>query len=1097
MRAAAFEWLERRQLLSGGPADPEAASGPAAGPGGLGPPVAVNNNFIVERGSNHWYSRVEYNGHNYIDDRRAWTTHPWLRLFVTNLDGSNPQEVAWQNPISQTWNAATQTLVRTYPVGKVTYQYVQGENSIGWRVTVENNTTDRIITGYNLLITDVRFTNPQIQYPGERSVSGSAGGLQAIRVNDGPNAVFLVNESPGKQQVMNFQQYAGSEQQGSYRIRVGTARLWGDGATYPTTAPVIPLAPGESDFFALSLRFTSSALTSEQAIPDVFAKARQQRPFIVNWLDRRPIGAFWAHGGNHPLASINTSTPAGFAQYQQRALLTAHQLAQAAINEGLQGIIFWDLEGTDQFNPAHNYAYVGDPRAIPLLNPAFDSVADQFFAILRNAGLRIGMTIRNSDLVPSGNAYTHVTPADPVASYLSKVAYARERWGAELFYVDVADLYDLSALEEVHRQYPDVLLMPELKHNKGTGYHAFTAPFIDQRMSGWNTPDHIRELYPDAFSVVWVGDTQGRSNPTNSQILRTAVQRGDILLAHVGNMMDISQIAESAGVPLIRPAPPPPPPPSLPPTPPTPPSVPSDPEDPPTSNPPPANPTTPGTPQNNGSNDPGNYLPPTTPSTPGDGSSSPNGNASGTSNPTGNYGGNASTGGNSGDAGLNGPGTTTGSGTVGSSGGNGSTSTSTGTGYGNATSSTGGTSGFGSATSGNPSTPFVGPEFPPPPPPPPPIPSNPTPPGYTSPPSYPPPTSPSTPPPPAANNANPPTTPTPPPAPPASPPTPPPAPPPPLNGSTTPGDASASSSSAGQTPPVGASGAGTGWGDALLVLPPTPNASTTDAATGSGNAATPPSSTAGPGSSSASNQAPATGSGDGENDFGNWLIVPSTAPQDTPQGPPGLPTPPDGPSPDSTSPANTAPVSAPDTGTTSPAVPPAVGTPTGRPGTPAGAHSGPNAGARWVGRAGGPQWMARQFVRSAERPGVGAAPAQPQTMQLPAQPTRVPAAGPAANPASGVSAGSGLSAGLPRSLLTVWRVGPSDAPSASGGASSVHQMPATMSPVRATTPVPFVAPLITGTVRVNPLLVSSSPQLFSSQGLAGESHDDLASGQAA
>lgn len=103
-------------------------------------------------------------------------------------------------------------------------------------------------------------------------------------------------------------------------------------------------------------------------------------------------------------------------------------------------------------------------------------------------------------------------------------------------------------------------------------------------------------------------------------------------------------------------------------------------------------------------------------------------------------------------------------------------------------------------------------------------------------------------------------------------------------------------------------------------------------------------------------------------------------------------------------------------------------------------------------------------------------------MRPPVQPTRLAVAGPVPDNASSAAAPGQptLRAGLPRTLLTGWNVAPA----------SAQQPAAAPVPLRAAPQVPFVAPLLSGVVRVNPLIAANSPQLFSSQTLADSQGDD-------
>ncbi len=108
-------------------------------------------------------------------------------------------------------------------------------------------------------------------------------------------------------------------------------------------------------------------------------------------------------GGNHPDQSatnprgylndltIDVSDVSGFASRilrQAQAILTLIQSRPIQP----QGIIIWDLEGEEFIQPT---TYIGDPRALAQgYAPEMNAAADSLFALFRNAGLKVGLTLR-------------------------------------------------------------------------------------------------------------------------------------------------------------------------------------------------------------------------------------------------------------------------------------------------------------------------------------------------------------------------------------------------------------------------------------------------------------------------------------------------------------------------------------------------------------------------------------------------------------------------------------------------------------------------------------------------------------------------------
>lgn len=545
IRFAKVEWLEQRALysgnpvlISGAPAAPTESSNPLL-------PALVVTSEIQTTGSNKGaFSKVTYNGFNYIDTSVSGQTNgTYLDFRTSKLDGTD-SKFSYPQFLSRTYDAATNTFVEEYREVRVTVKLSTFDDRVSWAVSIENKMTDRQITGYNWMPTTVRFSSSNPIWSASQ-VNG-VDGVQALTIKDGDNQIVVTHDTPG---VMRTTQIRGWST--GHRLRVGTMYIAGDKGSYPTATPMVTIAPGAKDEFTVSLRFAPVEAPITQVAPDVIQQTSQNAPFrLGNWNDRRTIGAIWLHSGNNVLATINTSTPAGKAEYQRQALRMAQDIVTEVQTYDLQGVIFWDLEGHDQY--VKNYAYAGDPTKIPSLNPAFDEIADQFFQVLRNGGVKFGMTIRDAELVQlaDGSWYQSV-PTDSTATYRRKFEYATSRWGATLFYVDYPNPANPGALDVVQAEYPQTLMIPEGAPGMGTGYNAFSSPFFDARLGIWKTPDATRAVYPEAFSSIWVGDIDASAN---SAKLVEAVRGGDILIGHLfTSARVISQIAHSAGVPLVRP----------------------------------------------------------------------------------------------------------------------------------------------------------------------------------------------------------------------------------------------------------------------------------------------------------------------------------------------------------------------------------------------------------------------------------------------------------------------------------------------------------------------------------------------------------------
>jgi hypothetical protein len=253
----------------------------------------------------------------------------------------------------------------------------------------------------------------------------------------------------------------------------------------------------------------------------------------LNWPDRRPIGALFLADHTHASEKnprgwfnnpgLNTSGPEGIARFRLAMLSYAERSIAILRRTGAQGMIVWDLEG-QQF--PHKTTYIGDPRLLSRIAPEVAGAADEFFRRFRDAGLRVGVTIRPQELRldATGNA-RQAQIGDYDGILLAKIDYARSRWGATLFYIDSngGPLWpaEVVRLRRLARQRPDVLLIPE--HHDAL-YYSFSAPYGSMQTGAGPTARVIRFLYPNAFRVLAVPESGGEAR------IREAYLNGDVLL---------------------------------------------------------------------------------------------------------------------------------------------------------------------------------------------------------------------------------------------------------------------------------------------------------------------------------------------------------------------------------------------------------------------------------------------------------------------------------------------------------------------------------------------------------------------------------------
>jgi hypothetical protein len=172
-----------------------------------------------------------------------------------------------------------------------------------------------------------------------------------------------------------------------------------------------------------------------------------------------------------------------------------------------------------------------------------DGIANEFFAKFTAAGLRTGVCLRPSRIVPgfagNGHVWDHDNYGFNILDNLSdKITYAKNRWGCTLFYLDsnvdwtydnhnnfVARLLRSSIYVGLQARHPDVLVIPEIPR---TADWAGSAPYREVNGGGFtSTRARSKGVYPNALTIIEPKDTDFTANHT---LLVDAVRGGDILL---------------------------------------------------------------------------------------------------------------------------------------------------------------------------------------------------------------------------------------------------------------------------------------------------------------------------------------------------------------------------------------------------------------------------------------------------------------------------------------------------------------------------------------------------------------------------------------
>ncbi len=491
----------------------------------------------------------------------AFSVYEYERLSST---GTITDVYSWNGGYASSWNALTKTLTWTYDWGTVSCQYALTSSRLTMTLTITNTTPGDTINGVDILPLVVQFPTMPAGY--------SQNLPQVGFTSDGPNVQFadystavlaLCNQDVTNNRYFGFFPLNnGTSPYTAFTVWASTLPLSFQTQSWPTFNH--PVGPGQTDSYTISLRFAAEGTLPTAMAGDVYKGFASAWPYQVNWNDHRMIGAmFLATSQTHPPTNprgwfgndptVDVTTPQGVAAFQQRVLQYAQTSIPILQQMNAQGIIQWDVEGQQYPQPT---SYIGDPTLLPTLAPEMDSIADQYFQTFTNAGLKVGLCIRPQQLVFSPSV-EQTDVSDPAQLLITKINYARQRWGCTLFYVDsnvdeaTGGTMDASVFQTVANAEPGVLILPE---HSNTKYYAYTSPFEALTNDGTGTPATTAYTYPKSFSGVYTadGDITGDFNT-----LVSSVSRGDLLLFRgwwndPENAQDLSIYQTAgAGLPVI------------------------------------------------------------------------------------------------------------------------------------------------------------------------------------------------------------------------------------------------------------------------------------------------------------------------------------------------------------------------------------------------------------------------------------------------------------------------------------------------------------------------------------------------------------------
>lgn len=432
-----------------------------------------------------------------------------------------------------TVDVPAKTISVHYSWGDLRCAYSTNANRVLIDATISNSTStpaDMFI----LALPELKFPETPRELDAGISMLGHNVGAPTVFTASFGSGVMAVTNEDVSQPLMVALPWPLNPERTAFPLLVNTGR----NGMYPTSYPNInrPIPAGGSLHFQIALRFGPAGVSLPEIAGDIFQKYAAAFPFTFRWPDRRPIAEIilcrsangWPKNPRGWLNddTVDITTPEGLADFRTRMFDYADRCIAVEKSVNAQGIVAWDMEGEEY---PHGTSYIGDPRLIDALAPEVSPWIDEWFAKFRAAGLRVGMTLRPQKLV----RYNDNTAAfqqeldDPTQNLIDKIAYAKNRWGVSIFYIDSNgdknSPVNTTCMARVAAAHPDVLLIPEM-HT--VGYHAFCAPYGSVADGCLGASSDALDIYPDAVRTIVTSDADLAGNHA---ALVDAVRRGNIL----------------------------------------------------------------------------------------------------------------------------------------------------------------------------------------------------------------------------------------------------------------------------------------------------------------------------------------------------------------------------------------------------------------------------------------------------------------------------------------------------------------------------------------------------------------------------------------
>jgi hypothetical protein len=498
-------------------------------------------NFVVgARG----LDSLSFNGESFLVSPASGELQPQKSAFRAVLDAVLPLSSAGV----ATPNKRPDTIDLSYPWGRISCAYRKQDERLTMSIEV-SNTSATAVDEFSLRLMEMNFPRVPSGGPLEAGMFGFGFKGPEWLLDQCPPSIPLIADPRFVVPIIPVDYGTGAlnfcSDDAECAVSVPFSTNFPTRTRYPFVITCRDIKPGARKIFNVSLSFGPAGAQVQDLSADALERYAKKYPFQLSWKDHRPIGAIFLAGPQIDVSSnprrwtvnfgeIDITNDKGKAAFRAALLKLADNSVQVLKDTGAQGMITWDPEG-EEFLGA---CYYGDPRLVPTFAPEMEfknngaqSVIDEYFEKFRVAGLKVGICIRPQDIAMIDGKPVHQAADDEHAVRIlrEKIAYAKQRWGCTLFYVDstatVGRPFYPEVFKAVAQAHPDVLLIPE---NESMRYFAYSAPlnsYVHHKIT--STPVGARLVYPNAFSVLMAADGD---QPEDHAALLDAVRRGDILL---------------------------------------------------------------------------------------------------------------------------------------------------------------------------------------------------------------------------------------------------------------------------------------------------------------------------------------------------------------------------------------------------------------------------------------------------------------------------------------------------------------------------------------------------------------------------------------